>query len=108
MRRLKLDLVMLYNILHGFVDIDAGSLFETINCSVIRSRGHPLRIIKQHCNVNCRSSSFVCCNINALNSLSEHIVNCETAATFKHKLSTVDLTQFVIFLIVFIFLTGER
>ena len=60
MRRLKLDLVMYSNILHGFVDIDAGSLFDTINCNVIRSRGHPLRIIKQHCNVNCRSSSFVC------------------------------------------------
>ena len=65
MRRLKLDLVMYYNILHGFVDIDAGSLFDTINCNVIRSRGHPLRIIKQHCNVNCRSSSFVCRNVNA-------------------------------------------
>ena len=33
MRRLKLDLAMYYNILHGFVDIDAGSLFDTINCN---------------------------------------------------------------------------
>ena len=62
MRRSKLDLVMYYNILHGFVDSDAGSLFDTINCNVIHNRGHPLRIIKQHCNVNCRSSSFVCRN----------------------------------------------
>ena len=60
-----------YNILHGFVDIDAGSLFDTINCNVIRSRGHILRIIKQHCNVNCRSSSFVYRNVNAWNSLPE-------------------------------------
>ena len=90
---MKLDLVMLYNILHGFVDIDAGSLFDTINCDVIRSRGHSLRIIiKQHHNVNCRSSSFVCRNVNAWNSLPEHVVNCATAATFKRKLSTVDLT----------------
>ena len=95
MRRLKLDLVMYYNILHGFVDIDAGSLFDTINCNVIRSRGHPLRIIKQHCNVNCRSSSFVCRNVNAWNNLPEHVVNCKTTATFKRRLSTVDLTQFV-------------
>ena len=65
---LKLDLVMYYNILHGIVDIDAGSLFDTINCNVIRSRGHPLRIIKQHCNVNCRSSSFVCRNVTWLHS----------------------------------------
>ena len=92
MRRLKFDLVMFYNTLHGFVDIDAGSLFDTINCDVIRSRGHSLIIIKQHCNVNCRSSSFVCRNINAWNSLPEHVVHCATAATFKRKLSTVDRT----------------
>jgi len=79
MRRLKLDLVMYYNILHGFVDIDAGSLFDTINCNVIRSCGHPLRIIKQYCNVNC-SSSFVCRNVNTWNSLLEHVVNCKTTA----------------------------
>ena len=56
--------------------------------------------------MNCRSSSFVCRNINAWNSLPEHVVNCETAATFKRKLSTVDLTQFVNFLI-FIFFKGS-
>jgi len=32
--------------------IDAGTPFDTINCNVIRNRGHPLRIIKQYCNVN--------------------------------------------------------
>ena len=46
-------------------------------------------------NVNCRSSLFVCRNVNAWNSLPEHVVKCATAATFKRKLSTVDLTQFV-------------
>jgi len=40
MKRLKLDLVMFYDILYGFVDIYAGSLFDTINGNVIRSRGH--------------------------------------------------------------------
>ena len=42
LERSSIDLVMYYNILHGFVDIDAGSLFDTINCNVIRSRGHPI------------------------------------------------------------------
>ena len=52
------------------------------------------------CNLNCRSSSFVCRNVNAWNSLPEHVddvVNCKTTATFKRRLSTVDLTQFVNF-----------
>jgi len=57
---------------------------------------HSLRIINQHCN-DCRSSSFVCRNVNAWNSLPEHVVNCKTNATFKRKLSTVDLTQSVMF-----------
>ena len=35
MRRLKLDLVMYYNILHGFVDIDAGSLFDIMLSVVV-------------------------------------------------------------------------
>jgi len=67
--------VIYYNTLpNRAVDIYAGSLFDTINCNVIHNRGHPLRIIKQHCNVNCRSSSFVCRNVNAWNSLTEHVV----------------------------------
>jgi len=84
-------------ILHRFVNIDAGSLFDTIKSDAIHSRDRSLRIMKHHCNVNCRSSSFVCRNINAWNSLQEHVVNCAIAATFKRKLSTIDLTQFAIF-----------
>ena len=52
---MKLDSVMFYNILHDFVDLDAGSLFDIVDLDVIHSRGHPLRIIKQHCSVICRS-----------------------------------------------------
>ena len=37
MRRLKLDLVMFYKTLHGFVDIDAGPLFDTIDSDVLRT-----------------------------------------------------------------------
>ena len=47
--------------------------------------------------VNCRSSSFVCRNVNAWISLPELVPHCKTTATFKRRLSTVDLTQFVNF-----------
>ena len=42
-------------------------------------------------------SSFAWRNVNAWNSLPEHVVNCKTTPTFKRRLSTVDLTQFVNF-----------
>jgi len=58
---------MFYNILYGFVDIDASSLFDTSDSDVIRSRDHSLRIF--YCSVNCRSSSFVCRNVNIWNTV---------------------------------------
>ena len=44
LRRLKLDLVMLYNIIHSNVDVDL-VLFD-IDSDLVRSCGHPLRIVK--------------------------------------------------------------
>jgi len=56
--------------------------------------------------VNCRSSSYLCRNVNAWNSLPEDIVNYRaTTATFKPKLSTIDLSQFAIFLLFWFYLT---
>jgi len=57
-------------------------------------------------------ASFVpvhCRNVNAWNSLPEHVVDCETTDTFKRKLlSTVDLTQFVNFQLFLFFNRGNK
>ena len=39
----------------------------------------------------------LCRNVNTWNSLPEDIANCATVATFKRKLSSIDLSRFVIF-----------
>ena len=49
LRRLKS-----YYLIRGFVDIDCNSLFHVIDCVSVHTRGHNLRLYKEHCNVNCR------------------------------------------------------
>jgi len=64
MRRLNLYLVMLfYNLLHGFVDTDPGSLCDTVNSDVICSCDHSLRSVKQYSTTvlqNLQCEQFIC------------------------------------------------
>lgn len=94
-RRLKLNLTMVYNILHGIVDINADSIFDCVNVDIVHTRGHNLRIIKEHCNLNCRANSFACRNVNAWNCLPSDCVNCSSTLSFKNRLDCIDLTQFL-------------
>ena len=55
---LKSDLTMMFSIIWGFVDIDCNSLFQVINCESVHTRGHNLRLYKEHCNVNCRLNAL--------------------------------------------------
>ena len=60
LRILKLDLVMIYNIIHSNVDVDL-AMFHINDSDPVRSRG---RIVKCHCRINARLYSFVPRNIN--------------------------------------------
>ena len=96
MRRLKLDMAMFYNILHGHVDVEFGNSLNIVDNCIVRSRGHSRRIRKQFCRLNCRAFSFVCRNVNAWNSLPDYIVNSSSVHCFKRHLRNFDLTQFLI------------
>ena len=74
---------MTSSIIQSFVDIDCNSLFSVIDCESVHTRGHNLRLYKQHCNVNCRLNAFVCRNINVCNWLPAHVVNSDSLAVFK-------------------------
>jgi len=63
LRRLKADLVMLCNITHSNVDVDL-AMYDIIDSDLVRSCGHPLRIVKSHCRINAHLYSFVPHNIN--------------------------------------------
>ena len=57
LRRLKLDLVILYNIIHSNVDVDL-AMFDITDSHLVRSCGHPLRIAKSHRRISARLYSF--------------------------------------------------
>ena len=50
--------LVLYNIIHSNVDVDL-AMFDKIYSDLVRSRGHPLQIVKSHCRINARLYSFV-------------------------------------------------
>ena len=57
-RRVKADLVLLFKVIHGFVDIDRCAMFDI---QIDRTtRGHDLHIHKNHSNVDARKFHF--CN----------------------------------------------
>ena len=87
LRRLKSDLTMVFSVIRGFVDIDCNSVFHVIDCESVHTRGHNLRLCKQHCNVNCR-------NINVWNRLLAPVVNSNSVAVFKRRLAYVNLVNF--------------
>lgn len=59
LRRLKLDLSMIFCIIRGFVNIDCDSPFSIIDCETSRTRGHNFRIFKEHCNADLTLLSVV-------------------------------------------------
>ena len=55
-RRVKADLVLLFKIIHGFVDIEYSAMFDIQFDRT--TRGHDLRIRKCHSNVDARKFHF--------------------------------------------------
>jgi len=91
LRRLKLDLIMMYKILHGLVAVD--TLFN-VRLDVI-TRGD-CKILKPHCNVNSRAHSFACRQLNCWNSLPNDVRNASSVFVFKRLLSKCDFTDFTV------------
>ena len=88
LRRLKLDLIMMYKILHGLVAVDA--LFDVRFDD--KTRGD-FKIFKPQCNVNCRAHSFACRRINCWNSLPNDVRKASSVFVFKRLLFKCDFTS---------------
>ena len=92
-RRLRLDLVFCFNILHSFNCItpaDIGIILST--CS---TRGHALKLTVLHSNVTSRANFFANRVVCVWNGLPHHVIVCESTAAFKRSLDKVDLSNFV-------------
>ena len=94
-RRLKQDLLMMFKIMHKFVDIDVNELFDLNGLGV--TRGHNFKLVKPLCNNNSRSHSFSCRRLDCWNNLHYDIVNLTTVYNFRNALNRVDLSKYLIF-----------
>jgi len=87
---------MMFSIIRGggVVDIYCNSLFRVIDCESFHTRGHNLRLYKEHCNVNCPLNAFVCRNVNVWNRLPAYVVNSDSVAVFKRRLAVAGVVNF--------------
>jgi hypothetical protein len=92
LRRLKICLTMIYKILHGFVSIDAVSIFK-LSCT--STRGHNLKIEKPMPKLNSFMHSFACRDLELWNSLPVNVVNARNVVVFKGLLDKVDFNKYL-------------
>jgi len=84
MRRLRTDLIQTFKIMHQIDDLPSDEMF--IKSRTTRTRGHSLKIYKQHCRLDVRKHFFSQRIINEWNNLPGAIVNSGTINEFKTKL----------------------
>lgn len=90
-RRLRLDLLYLYKILFGLIDIEWSSMFKFAPVSA--TRGHCYKLFIQRSRIDVRQKFF--CNrvANAWNNLPAKPEHFRTYRTFKSFLSTLSITD---------------
>jgi hypothetical protein len=86
-RRIKTDLLLCFKIMHGFIDIDRNDLF-TVDCDRV-TRGHDLRIRRQHTVVNARLFHFSQRVIKHWNNLSQEQVHSNSISAFKRSIKSL-------------------
>ena len=80
-RRYRADMIMVYNILHGNVNVQPATFFHQNLSSV--TRVHNLKLFKPHTQKNVRSKFFSVRTINSWNSLPNDVVSSNSTNNFK-------------------------
>ena len=93
LRRLKLDLVLMFKISRGYTAID-------IKIIIFRTDSHTrgdFKVFKPHCKVNARAFSFAARHVNCWNALPNSVRCATSLGSFKRLLCTCtcDLTPFL-------------
>jgi len=91
LRRIRTDLVMYYNIIHGESAIKRSRIFQM---AASRSRGHSLKLKKPFCHTNYLENAFCVRRVNLWNELPEIVVSSTSSGTFVQNLGRfVDLQR---------------
>jgi hypothetical protein len=92
-RRIKLDLILCYSIIRGFVCINVTNFFKILHDG--RTRGHNFKIHKQPCCLEVRKHSFSYRVVDIWNSLPQDVVNADNTGIFKKRLDMIDFSSFL-------------
>lgn len=92
LRRLHLDLVYMYKLMKGLLNVSYENFFELKNTA---TRGHSLTVKKSKFRLDVRKHFFSNTVINSWNYLPEPVISAQTVPIFKKLLHTVDLSKFL-------------
>jgi hypothetical protein len=94
LRRLRIDLIMCYKIIHGLVALTSDDFFTLSDYH--STRGHSFKLVVPESRVNCRSHFFAVRVIRIWNNLPEEIVSVTHLSAFTAKLKKYNLNAFLI------------
>ncbi len=93
LRRLKADLILVYKIIHRLVSLNFDDFFKYARSAV--TRGHAFKLEIPLCATNYGKFFFSYRVVSAWNSLSAATVTSRTISTFKIRLNSENLTNFL-------------
>ena len=95
LRRLKSDLILVFKIFNGLVDLKFEEFFTLSPCTI--TRGHAQRLVLPKVRLDLRKHFFAVRVITIWNNLPTEVVNCTTVTCFKTKLDSIDFDQYLKF-----------
>jgi hypothetical protein len=88
-RRIKFDLICVYKILHGLLNVHCNEFFVLSN---LATRGHSFKLSKTFCKHTFAQHGFAYRVVNVWNGLPENVVSAKSLACFKRNLNACNLS----------------
>lgn len=95
LRRLKADLILVYKIINGLVDLKFDDFFKLSTCTT--TRGHSLRLVLPKVRLDVRKNFFSSRTVNVWNILPETVVTALSVNGFKTGLNDVCFSDYLKF-----------
>ena len=92
LRRLEMDMILVYKIIHGLVDLNFYEFFEL---KASTTRGNNLALFKTRASKDIRKYFFCCRVVDIWNSLPNDIVEAKGLHDFRFKIKTHNFSRFL-------------